>query len=71
MGTLNSRGNMEASQALGSLPINYSESDLESIDVPLPVNTQLVSYMATYQKRQAFGMYAPILINLSSFERFS
>ncbi|RVX17953.1 hypothetical protein CK203_004127 [Vitis vinifera] len=56
-GTLNSRGNMEASQALGSLPINYSESDLESIDVPLPVNTQLVSYMATYQKRQAFVSY--------------
>ncbi|KAJ9676691.1 hypothetical protein PVL29_021957 [Vitis rotundifolia] len=57
LGTLNSRGNMEASQALGSLPITNSESDLESIDVPLPVNTQLASYMSTYQKRQAFVSY--------------
>ena len=54
----NSKGNMEALHALGSLPINSSGSDLDSIDdVPLPVNTQLVSYMSTYQKRQAFGMY--------------
>ncbi|KAK1565464.1 hypothetical protein Q3G72_027338 [Acer saccharum] len=42
----------------GSLPISYSESDLESVDyVPIPTNTQLASYMSMYQKRQAFGMY--------------
>ncbi|KAI9173655.1 hypothetical protein LWI28_004415 [Acer negundo] len=41
-----------------SLPISYSESDLESVDyVPIPTNTQLASYMSMYQKRQAFVTY--------------
>lgn len=58
MGIVNNVGNVEASQGQSLLPINYSESDLESIDdVPVPINTQLSSYMSTYQKRQAFGMY--------------
>ncbi|RVW52606.1 hypothetical protein CK203_068906 [Vitis vinifera] len=67
-GTLNSRGNMEASQALGSLPINYSESDLESIDVPLPVNTQLVSYMArTKRDKPSYDLQLPISHMATSF----
>jgi hypothetical protein len=36
--------------------MNYSESDLDSIDfVPVPTNTQLASCMSSYHKRQAFG----------------
>lgn len=69
----NLNGNMVAQ----GLPINFSGSDLDSIDdvhVPLPVNTQLVSYMYTYQKRQAFGMYfqlpTPLLISSSLFVVF-
>ena len=47
---------MEAAISAGSLPINYSESDLESIDYfPVPTNTQMASYISMYHKRQAFG----------------
>ena len=53
-----SGGNLEAAFPAGTLPINYSESDLESMNyVPMPTNIQLASYMSTYHKRQAFGMY--------------
>lgn len=49
--------NLESSHPAGSLPISYSETDLESIDyVPVPTNTQLASYMSLYHKREAFGM---------------
>ncbi|KAJ4821860.1 hypothetical protein Tsubulata_038432 [Turnera subulata] len=42
----------------GLLRINYSESDLESVDyIPMPTNAQLTSYTFSYHKRQAFGMY--------------
>ncbi|EXC04011.1 hypothetical protein L484_006903 [Morus notabilis] len=56
----NNGGNMEASftSGSGSMPINYSESDLEAVDfVPVPANTQLASYMSMYHKRQAFVTY--------------
>ncbi|XP_030499628.1 uncharacterized protein LOC115714988 [Cannabis sativa] len=50
--------NMEAVQALNSLDLSYSESDLESLDyVSMPTNTQLVSYLSSYHRRQAFVMY--------------
>ncbi|KAL6175015.1 hypothetical protein ACLB2K_051658 [Fragaria x ananassa] len=48
----------ETSYPAFSLPINYSETDLESIDyVPVPTNTQLASYMSMYHKREAFVTY--------------
>lgn len=51
-------GNLEAAIPASSLPINYSESDLESIDYfPVPTNTQMASYISMYHKRQAFVMY--------------
>ncbi|XP_019052510.1 PREDICTED: uncharacterized protein LOC104592942 isoform X2 [Nelumbo nucifera] len=51
----NSMGNLEASNQVGSISINYSESDLESVDyLPFSTNSQLASYMSTYHKRQAF-----------------
>ncbi|KAK9277346.1 hypothetical protein L1049_006887 [Liquidambar formosana] len=54
----NSVGNLEAANPSYSLHINYSESDLESLDyVAMPTNTQLASYMSSYHKRQAFVMY--------------
>ncbi|XP_042502889.1 uncharacterized protein LOC122080077 [Macadamia integrifolia] len=54
----NSAGSLEAMNPSGSLPMNYSESDLESLDyLAHPINTQPVSYMSTYHKRQAFVTY--------------
>ncbi|KAF8378129.1 hypothetical protein HHK36_029466 [Tetracentron sinense] len=54
----NSVGNFEAAYPVVPLSINYSESDLESLDyVAMPTNTQLASYMSSYHKRQAFVMY--------------
>ena len=51
-------GSSEAANTGHLLRINYSESDLEAVDyVPVPTTTQLASYMSTYHKRQAFGMY--------------
>jgi hypothetical protein len=51
-------GSSEAANTGHLLCINYSESDLEAVDyVPVPTTTQLASYMSTYHKRQAFGMY--------------
>ncbi|KAL5748294.1 hypothetical protein ACOSQ2_025591 [Xanthoceras sorbifolium] len=55
---MNNGGSLETAYPSGSLPIIYSESDLESVDyVPMPTNTQLASYMSMYQKRQAFVTY--------------
>lgn len=52
----NSSGNLEAAAQLNSLHLDYSESDLESLDFAgMPTNTQLASYMSSYHKRQAFG----------------
>lgn len=54
----NSVGSLEAANALRSLYIVNSESDLESLDyIPRPTNTQLASYMSSYHKRQSFVMY--------------
>lgn len=56
--TSTSTGNLEAYNRLNSLHINYSESDLESLDyVVMPTSAQLASYMSSYHKRQAFVMY--------------
>ncbi|XP_058102232.1 uncharacterized protein LOC131246290 [Magnolia sinica] len=53
----NSAGNLEA-DAPYTIPVNYSESDLESLDnVALPTNPQFASYMSSYHKRQALVMY--------------
>ncbi|GAV68242.1 DUF3537 domain-containing protein [Cephalotus follicularis] len=54
----NSSGSLEGSYTAGSLPMRYSQSDLESVDyVPVPTNSQMASYTSSYQKRQAFIMY--------------
>ena len=54
---LNSVGSLEAVNTLNSLVINYSESDLESLDyIGMPTNTHLASYLSSYHRRQAFGM---------------
>lgn len=56
-GIPNNSGN-ESSNPVGSLHVNYSESDLDSVDyVPTPTNIQLASHMSVYQKRQAFVTY--------------
>ncbi|PNY06226.1 hypothetical protein L195_g002689, partial [Trifolium pratense] len=50
-----SAGSLEVANHLNSIHIDYSESDLESLDFGgLAVNTQLVSYMSSHHKRQAF-----------------
>ncbi|XP_020593070.1 uncharacterized protein LOC110033436 isoform X2 [Phalaenopsis equestris] len=57
-GRTNSSGNLDGVQAAPHLLMNYSESDLESLDnVSGLTNTRLVSYMSTYHKRQALAMY--------------
>ncbi|KAJ0038344.1 hypothetical protein Pint_23674 [Pistacia integerrima] len=51
-----SGGSLEASGALNSLHMNYSESDLESLDyLSMPTSAQLASYMSSYHRRQAFA----------------
>lgn len=53
-----SLGNFEATDKLGSLHVDYSESDLESLDfLSTPTNDQLASYMSSYHKRLALVMY--------------
>lgn len=61
----NNVGNLEAAIHLNSIEINYSESDLESLDYgPIPTNAQLASYMSSYHKRQAFGMEFTYLVSI-------
>ncbi|KAA8542154.1 hypothetical protein F0562_023306 [Nyssa sinensis] len=58
MGTSADGGNLEGAYPTSSLQINYSESDLESIDyVAMPKTIQLPSRMSSYHKRQAFVAY--------------
>ncbi|KAJ0047992.1 hypothetical protein Pint_15655 [Pistacia integerrima] len=58
LGISSNVGSLEAANPLSSIPISYSESDLESGDhVPVATNTQLASYMTMYHKRQAFVTY--------------
>ncbi|KAM1598286.1 hypothetical protein FF1_033354 [Malus domestica] len=60
--------NFEAANRLSSLHISYSQSDLESTDyVHVPTNSQLVSHMASYHKRQAFGMHQLMLFQYFLF----
>ncbi|KAM6570241.1 hypothetical protein CsatB_018226 [Cannabis sativa] len=50
--------NNEADITGGSIPVTYSENDLESVDfVPVPTNAQLASSLSLYHKRQAFVTY--------------
>lgn len=58
-GILSNGGNLEGPSQNSSLPISYSESDLESSTdyLPLPANTNITSQMTSYQKRQAFVQY--------------
>lgn len=52
-----SMGNLGVANTLGSVFINNSESDLESLEhITMPRNTHLGSYVSSYRKRQAFGM---------------
>ncbi|XP_057493476.1 uncharacterized protein LOC130778981 [Actinidia eriantha] len=54
----NSIGNLGAANLLGSVYVDNSESDLESLDyIAMPANTHLASYMSSYHKRQAFVLY--------------
>lgn len=54
--TSNSVGNLEAANKLGNFNVDYSESDVESLDfVTSPSNVQLASYMSSYHKRLALG----------------
>ncbi|KAI3452613.1 hypothetical protein Pfo_009277 [Paulownia fortunei] len=56
--TSNSIGNLEPANKLGSFHMDYSESDLESLDfITAPTNVQLASYMSSYHKRLALVMY--------------
>ncbi|KDP30953.1 hypothetical protein JCGZ_11329 [Jatropha curcas] len=48
-------GNLQAANVASLLRVNYSESDLESVDyVPIPAYAQSTS---SYHKRQAFVTY--------------
>ncbi|KAL0004510.1 hypothetical protein SO802_012071 [Lithocarpus litseifolius] len=61
----NNVGNMEPENFLNYIDINYSESDLESLDyVAIPTNSQLASYMSSYHKREAFGMKFTYLVSI-------
>ncbi|KAL3644447.1 hypothetical protein CASFOL_009627 [Castilleja foliolosa] len=54
--TSNSLGNLNAANKLSSFHVDYSESDLESLDfVTTPTNVQLASYMSSYHKRLALA----------------
>ncbi|TKY59871.1 hypothetical protein E2542_SST16965 [Spatholobus suberectus] len=53
-----SAGSLEAANHLNSIHIDYSESDVESMDYAgMSTNTQRASYMSSHHKRQAFVMY--------------
>ncbi|KZV44096.1 hypothetical protein F511_10767 [Dorcoceras hygrometricum] len=54
----NSMGSLETASQSSSYHIDYSESDLESLDfLAAPMNTKLVSYMSSYHKRLALVIY--------------
>ncbi|KAI6686670.1 hypothetical protein NL676_032583 [Syzygium grande] len=51
-------GSTEHMNAFSTIHIDYSESDLESLEyVGMPTSTQLATFMSTYHKRQALVMY--------------
>lgn len=60
--TCSSANNSSSSEAIpsNSMAINYSESDLESLDsVPVQTNTQIrpISHLSSYHKRQSLVLY--------------
>ena len=60
--------NFDAANRLSSLHTSYSERDLESTDyVHVPTNSHLVSHVASYHKRQAFGMHQLMLFQFFLF----
>ncbi|XP_027921118.1 uncharacterized protein LOC114179100 isoform X1 [Vigna unguiculata] len=53
-----SAGSLEAANHLNAIHVDYSESDLESMDYAgMFSNTQWASYVSSHHKRQAFVMY--------------
>ncbi|XP_047169518.1 uncharacterized protein LOC124838057 isoform X1 [Vigna umbellata] len=53
-----SAGTLEAANHLNAIHLDYSESDLESMDYAgMFSNTQWTSYVSSHHKRQAFVMY--------------
>lgn len=51
-------GNLGVASTMGSVIINKSESDLESLEhIAMPRNTHLDSCISSYHKRQAFVLY--------------
>ncbi|XP_027343556.1 uncharacterized protein LOC113856087 [Abrus precatorius] len=53
-----SAGSLEAANHLNSIHVDFSESDLESLDYSgMSMNTQWASYVSSHHKRQAFVMY--------------
>lgn len=64
-------GSTEHMNAFRTIHIDYSESDLESLEnVGMPTSTQLATYMSTYHKRQALGMEL-IVLNINLAHRFA
>jgi len=52
-----SAGSLEAANHLNAIQVDYSESDLESMDYAgMFTNTQWTSYVSSHHKRQAFGV---------------
>ncbi|KAL0415714.1 UNVERIFIED_CONTAM: hypothetical protein Slati_3403300 [Sesamum latifolium] len=57
-GLIDNGGNAEFCPPAGPLPVNYSESDLESSDyMPLPTYAKITSSTSSYHRRQAFVTY--------------
>ncbi|KAK7399987.1 hypothetical protein VNO78_11185 [Psophocarpus tetragonolobus] len=51
-------GSLESANHLNTINVDYSESDLESMDYAgMFTNTQWTSYVSSHHKRQAFVMY--------------
>lgn len=66
-----SAGSLEAANHLNAIHVDYSESDLESMDYAgMFSNTQWASYVSSHHKRQAFGMYL-LSVNRSILYFFS
>lgn len=58
--TTSSAGSLEVANMSSPLYLNYSESDLESMDfITTTTNMHPASYISSYHKRQALGMQIP------------
>lgn len=59
--TTSSAASLEVANMSSLFYLNYSESDLESMDfINTTTNTQLATYISSYHKRQALGMQIPL-----------